>query len=60
MSHQFISPEEVRSWEKVRDLAKECMKASQGERPEVRRLKILYVFSKRTVEFGTRLEHDVL
>ena len=42
MSHQFISPEEVRSWEKVRDLAKECMKASQGERPEVRRLKILY------------------
>ena len=42
MSHQFISPEEVRSWEKIRDLAKECMKASQGERPEVRRLKILY------------------
>ena len=42
MSYQFTAPGEARSWEKIRTLAKECVKASQGERPEVRRLKNIY------------------
>ena len=42
MSYQFTAPGEARSWEKTRALAKECVKASQGERPEVRRLKNIY------------------
>ena len=42
MSYQFTAPGEARSWEKIRTLAKDCVKASQGERPEVRRLKNIY------------------
>ena len=42
MSYQFTAPGEARSWEKIRTLAKECVKSSQGERPEVRRLKNIY------------------
>lgn len=42
MSYQFTALGEAGSWEKIRTLAKECVKASQGERPEVRRLKAFY------------------
>lgn len=42
MSYQFIDPGEAHCWEKIRILARECVKASQEERPEVRRLKKIY------------------
>lgn len=42
MTYQFIAPGEAKSWEKIRTLAKECIRLSQGERPEVRRLKTIY------------------
>lgn len=59
MSYQFVAPDEVRSWEKIRALAKECIKASQGERPEVRRLKAIYEENRKRKELS-RAEMDAL
>lgn len=50
MTYQFILPGEAKAWEKIRALAKECLEASRGERPEVRRLKAIY--EKKRKELG--------
>ena len=59
MSYQFTAPGEARSWEKIRTLAKDCIKASQRERPEVRRLKNIYE-ELRKAKGLSRAEMDTL